>query len=210
MWSRSKTPRFERAGFTLVEVLLALALTGVVALALYGNIAAAVRIWRTSQRELPDEERLIFFQKAGADFHQVLRYKELPFEGDGESVKFPALVALEPKLGGDRGIGEVRYFYDPSERAIVREVRSFSDVFRERDGKRELLQRNVHGLRLSYFMREEPFGDYGWVDAWDPEEAQGALPLAVRMDYESYERDAYVPYSRTFLIPVGGPALASS
>jgi prepilin-type N-terminal cleavage/methylation domain-containing protein len=205
----SKTDKTS-GGFTLVEVLLALALAGIVAVALYGNLAAAVRIWRVLQGELPDEEKVLFFEKAGVDFHHVIRFEDLPFEGDGESVRFPAIVTLEPELGGDRGIGEVCYFYDPRERAILKEVRSLSDVFRERGGRRELLQRNVHRLRLSYFMREEgQFGAYQWVDEWKSEDAEGALPIAVRMDYESREPDGTRSYSRTFLIPVGGAARAS-
>lgn len=195
-----KTPLRDR-GFSLLELLLVLFLAPVVFMAVYSNFVTGVRLWQRLQRPVAEEDTAIFLSKARTDFRNMRRYAATPFSGDGQEVIFAGGVEALPVLGGERGLGTVRYSYDPAVHGIVRERADFSRVYERRDGEREVVLRGVRSFSVRYLVLEPPSSDYEWVEEYRPEKAD-SLPVAVRLSYEPDGSDRTTEH--TFFIPAGG------
>lgn len=197
--NKTSFPEAKR-GFSLLELLMVLTLAPIVLFTLYSNFSAGLRIWSTVVRQTPEEDVNIFYTKARRDLENMLRYDGVPFIGDKEEIAFAASVEAPPELGGRQGIGQVRLFYDPSSKSIVRETQDISQVYRDSPGQRQVLLKGVSSFELSYLSANQTGNGYQWNESWVPQ--PGVLPTAVRLSFS-------IPGSsgareRTIYIPVGG------
>ncbi len=180
-------------GFTLVELLVAMALAGLVLLALFGGMAIAVRgvAQLASGSERVDERRQLALWlrreievALPPDRGGLVR---LPFVGEAAALRFLTIdaagatevsLALEAALDGTSG------------RLVL--------ARRPLDGglpARVVLARDLASLRFSYWGRHAEAEDARWADSWsDPREvpvlvrvaitrsgAEEALPIVVRL-----------------------------
>ena len=189
-----------RRGFSLLELLLVLTLAPVVFFALYSNFSAGVRIWSTVVRQTPEEDVNIFFYKVRRDIENILRYDAVPFSGDGEEIVFAGAIEARPELGGKRGIGQVRLFYDGSSKTVNREVKDMSQIHQDSSGERTVLFHDVASFSLFYLTPAQVGGSYSWTDSWTPQPA--TLPAAVRLSFSTQK--AGERQERVIFIPAGG------
>ncbi len=199
MFIRNHPQRSSRSGFSLLELLLVMALLPIVFYTVFSNFSVGMRVWQAVNVQTPVEDLAIFYQKARADLENTFSIQTIPFEGEKDSVSFPSTVQTIPALGGDRGIGRVRLFYDSNAKGIAREVWDYSEVYRESEGKKSLLLQNVSSLEFSYLVQDATSQEYEWVSSWTPEPDK--LPIAVRMLF-SVGRGS--PIERTYFLPAGG------
>lgn len=161
-----------RKGFTLVEVMVAVTLTGVVALLahqLFGAAADHSRRLRDARIELDRRSNAHRFLAAAFLSLEVGIDSAGPFLGDAERIQFPAWILtadgwLERKtvtlaLDGDRWFAAA-----PPEQEIE-------------------LARGVTALRVDYLL--EPGMESKWVAGW---ESAVSAPLAVRIRVTRGER----------------------
>jgi prepilin-type N-terminal cleavage/methylation domain-containing protein len=192
-----------RAGFTLLELLLVLTLAPIVFFAVYANFSTGTRLWQRLQTDTPEESLVIFRLKVQRDFENALRTGMIPFEGDKEETAFGAGISAEPALGGERGIGQVRYRYDERARGIVREVRDFHQVYRDDTGRSSVVLKGVRSFELSYLVEDTVSKQYQWGSSYRPNKP-GSLPMAVKMIFTG---DQGSPSGEvTLFIPAGGTA----
>lgn len=180
-------------GFTLVELLVAMALAGLVLLALFGGMAIAVRgvAQLASGSERVDERRQLALWLR-REIEVALPpdrggLARLPFVGEAAALRFLTIdaagatevsLALEAAHNGTSG------------RLVL--------VRRPLDGglpARVVLARDLASLRFSYWGRHAEAEDARWADSWsDPREvpvlvrvaitrpgAEEALPIVVRL-----------------------------
>jgi general secretion pathway protein J len=180
-------------GFTLVELLVAMALAGLVLLALFGGMAIAVRgvAQLASGSERVDERRQLALWLR-REIEVALPpdrggLARLPFVGEAAALRFLTIdaagatevsLALEAALDGTSG------------RLVL--------VRRPLDGglpARVVLARDLASLRFSYWGRHAEAEGARWADSWsDPREvpvlvrvaitrsgAEEALPIVVRL-----------------------------
>lgn len=190
-----------RGGFTLIELLIVMALMSVVAMAIYGNFNSAIRIWQAFQGKVPLEDTALFLQKAEREFYGAFRYSDIPFTGGPEKVTFATFISTDPLLGGERAIGEVSYSYNNRRKAIEKEVRNVSQVYKEKKGIVSTLHRDVLSFEASYFIFDVRTEEYMWVEEWEEEET---LPVAVRLNFVSSALGEHRSFTRTFMIASGG------
>lgn len=188
-------------GFSLLELLLVMTLAPIVFFAVYSNFSTGVRLWQRLEVETPEEDQALFLTKARRDFENMMRYASVEFEGSSDEVTFASGIQADSALGGERAIGEVRYFYDARARGIARQVKDVSEIHEEKEGKKSLLLTGVGSLGISYFVFEPSTSKYEWKDAFLPEKP-GDLPMAVRLSYSLDEGAGSV--EQTFFVPSGG------
>lgn len=192
MSMRGKSPR--QAGYTLIEMLVALSLTGFLSTALFANVGMGVRVWDTvedrSQRAA-----------AGNILDKVLRRhielavpvgvtagaarQEIYFEGSSLNLRFfteagagampPGIYGVEFHLSDDQD--------DPS--LLVRRARASVGGF----GEDQIVVWDESRLSLAdgeatlaYYGRLDGNGDAAWHPEWS---GQRALPDLVRLSFGS-------------------------
>ena len=104
---RSEKNFQSKRGFSLLELLLVTALLPLLSFAIFANFSSGIRLWKTLNQGVPQEDVRIFYQKVSQDVTNTLKYLDVPFSGDKDHVSFATRVDSDPKLGGDRGIGRL-------------------------------------------------------------------------------------------------------
>lgn len=174
-------PRRAQAGFTLLEVLVALTLLALVLAAGTGAIGqigegfarGTQRVEQVQDLALARDvlrrqaARALPVVEGGVDRARYL------FEGTADSVVFPILEAPAPGRGGP---ALARFAVEPSPlgRRLVYSQRPLEGG----PERRSVLAEGPYGFRLSYLGRAAD-GAVGWRDAWDTD---AALPLLIRLE----------------------------
>lgn len=142
-------PRPGEAGFTLIELMISLALFGLIALAGLGLVEALMNIQRRTEGRL---DRLAELQRAmyvvENDLTQVTSG---PVEGDSARLSFNRPLAAEGGM-------PVRVRYQLGAGTLLRGFRGHGLPV----GEQRVLQ-GVGSLRWSYYAPS-----FGWIDRWPP------------------------------------------
>ncbi len=204
MRSRSLSAVRDRkaAGFTLLELLVVAALAMVIAVAIYSNFSAGARLWVSLQGSSSIEDENIFYMRTSEDFEKAFRYGQSGFSGESDRVSFMTGIRASEELGGDRGIGQVSFYFDKGRRVIIREERDVSRLFKDSAGPSRVALQNVSALKLTFLGFDKIENAYVWQDAWsDP---KGVLPKAVHFDMTLDTPEGPSSVSYHFAIPAGG------
>ncbi len=161
-------------GFTLIELLVASLILAMLITAIGAVLAAGIRTWQTARDHLRLEagglpglavwERDLMNAEpfyAGSD--TWTSGDRLPLHGSSDEIIIPATVVASANYDGFVP-GYVRYWFDPRERAILRETWLFDELPPERA---EIWIENVDSLTISYLDPDD-------LAASTPRQATGA------------------------------------
>lgn len=205
-----------RRSFTLVELLIAVTVVSLVAVALYSVFSNGLKAWRIGNRDRSYARNLrLVSEKMDRDLRNAFQFSHIPFEGTEDSIMFAALVLVESDADEDISeseeeaaehcaVGRIAYFYDSQKDALCREVKPFSEVFADEEvGEGEVLIEYVGDLELSYCYLDNATENYKWKDDWETEE-QDSIPQAVKIEMSfkkgSERKEDFV---KTVFLPVG-------
>jgi prepilin-type N-terminal cleavage/methylation domain-containing protein len=197
---RSKKTFRSAKGFSLMELLMVMVITPMIFFAVYSSFSTGARLWVRLTQASPSEDLSIFYAKAGRDIRNMLRYQSIAFDGQKEEMTFAGTIEAPASLGGDRGIGAIRLYYDPSSRTVRREAKDLSRIYQQKEGATQILLERVTSFELSYYTSDPLEDELFWTSLWNPEPKK--LPIAVRMKF-TLEGSKW-PYERTEYIPAGG------
>lgn len=199
--NKNQNPSPPASGFTLIEMLIAMSLVALVAVAVYANFESGIRVMKVMSRPVSEEDTNIFFEKISSDLQNSFRYKKIPFSGLPERVSFPAPIRTEPSLGGADAIGRVSYAYDSSRHSVVRLQENVSQIYQEKPGQPVSVLSPVQSLHFHYYRFDPSERKYSWVEEW--KETEEKVPRAVRVELEIDEEGKLHNLTRTIPIPVG-------
>ncbi len=186
-----------RQAFTLLELIIALTIVGIILLIISGTFRIGIRAWEKGEKDIDKQQRyrivlnLVQRQLTSITYKKaIINDKEqLILKGDSKSFEFTSHVSLNPE--NKFGIVYVKYMVvegeNETETLLAYEKNmvlfdkdfKFSDI--DLNAFFELIP-NIQGISFEYLkspelgLEEEP----EWQDKWDPENDQG-LPLAVKL-----------------------------
>ncbi len=185
-----RTRQADEAGFTLVEMLVSLALLGVAALLMVQGFSASRGAWRRmTARESASEAIAVAETRLRAGLEQIVvraRFeKDTPYiDLDGGPRQLDFLSA--PPLGEPPGAVERRRLSLTSDGDLQLQA---MDIHGEPGGAPDTLLRHVAGLQIGYF---DPSGagagaGGGWRDDWSGQPVPPTL-VRVRVDFPPGDR----------------------
>jgi len=168
-----------QSAFTLVELLIVLAMISIIGLALFTTLSNGIRIWQRLNLAVAQEDINIFFERIARELRNTFEFSTITFQGDCDRIAFAAFVvtpgSIQPQ-GTD--IGQVTYYYDKINRQLVREHKNYSQLYKGDMGFRQELLKDIDYLRFSYYFYDEKAREYLWIETW----REDYLPLAVRIE----------------------------
>jgi len=197
--SRQGPPRAAARGFTLLEMLVALAMVGLLSAALYMSLSAAMRARSRA-------EAAIGPARAAALALEMLK-QDLEAAPPPRGVLAGALVGVDSTMASDTAQGDTLVFYTTAEDAGQRKagIRRIELLFEPADGEagyalvravtdnllapqtpdpvKETLCRKVAAFNLRYYDGSS------WQDSWDSTTTGNTLPLAVEAALTVYTPD---------------------
>jgi len=201
--SCSNSPAARQAGFTLIEVVVAVSIAAILLTTIYGVFAGVSDV----QKRIEDDSAIyhrarVIFDRFGRELRGTY-YREgskTVFAGGRDSGERPFLLlsttAVTPYGGSRGGIASVRYWVDDDPRkegdlALFRnEWNAFEDE-PEREGGR--LLGGIEEFQLRFF------GFNGWKDDW--EEAIGSPPRAVEIKLVLKDGSERIPFQTFWELP---------
>ncbi len=179
------------AGFTLLELLVALSLFGIALLLIYSGLFGAARSWETSERQISHNEmqriQLTFIRRLIRETIPLTLYdgreNRVLFQGGRESLRF--IAPLPSHRGGDWaylitlkiGTGEndqsLLLYYER-----IREDLDLADAPDE-DVPDVILAEDIGDLEFGYFGDPDVSGHPDWHEEWT---ARDRLPTLVRLE----------------------------
>jgi prepilin-type N-terminal cleavage/methylation domain-containing protein len=209
---RTREKAMRSAGFTLIEVVLALTIFALIGGILYGAFSLSHSAVEKSQvNSMRNQKQRSIADLLGSYVRSTFPYRESPqeqtafFEGDVESLTFVS--AYSQGMGG-RGMAKIQISMDEDDngRETVKleetaPVRLSSESGVGGQTYSIVLQDNVKEFRLAYLDPQAE--EETWEDRWDGRERR-MLPRAVRFTYQD-ERGKEVrwifPVMMTVLTP---------
>jgi len=180
------------AGFTLVEVVLAMVLLGSMMVLLYSGLAFALRSWDAGDangRRVADWRIAENFLRREMSEIFPLRWRDpafvkFAFEGERDRIHFVSSRAAGASSGGLSLVGiELQPGKEPRaprdlvmRRALASdEVNDFATLA---DAQRSILLPGVDAVEFAYFGSENDFTEPAWTDSWT---FTARMPTMVRM-----------------------------
>ena len=188
--SRDRSRASGTAGFTLVELLVAITLLGLLSLALAGGLRFGSRAWERVETDSRALEDIMIARTFLAD---RLERSILPLDVEREDEEEPAFrgstsalrfVSTMPGRLQTRGFYRIAVGFDQGEAAGALALiwEPLQGGGEDAAGKR-LLVTGVRSLKLSYFRRDEEDETGRWLESWDdPEILPDLVRIAVAFD----------------------------
>ena len=193
-----------RAGFTLIEVLIAVALLLTVATSLWGGMSLSIR---TAQRvgdvndryhegrqvmnRMARELRMAYLRADVPEFYREEDPKSFTqFVGTEDEIYFPTTAHLRIRAGSyEADTAEVHYFLKPDSTSFYKGQTLFRRESTRVDNKPDQggtvwpVIQGVKTFKLEYWEDSKEIGDDAWQRDWDSTE-ESLLPRRVRVTLE--------------------------
>lgn len=216
---RQHRPLGRTAGFTLLELLTALAITAMISVTLFACLRIAFKARSAVEIGLePTRTADLAFDFLRADFESVLPASgtlagpfiatDLPSAGgaDADSIQMCSLgngAADFNQLGVASEVRRVELFIDndpdnSNQQVLIRRVTGNLLATVEPPPFDEVICRGITGMNLRYFDGTD------WQDSWDSTQRDSEIPAAVEVTLE-FKRDVngrqvVTPYQRVFIL----------
>lgn len=184
--------RARHAGFTLIELVVAMALLGAMMLLLYSGLTFALRGWdaadingrRTADRQIAEN---FLRREIGETF--PLRFKDpltlkLAFDGQKDALRFASARPAGISAGGLSLVGLAVEAGDDRTRSRNLVMRRAMPDDAAKDfgpldkADRTILFEGIDSVTFQYFGAENDFTDPQWVDVW---QFPGRVPQLIRV-----------------------------
>lgn len=176
------------SGFTLIELVVVTAILAVVGMALYGTFANGINIWKKVTQESVTEDVNLFFEKISHELRNSFKMTGMEFRGGKSRVSFPTKIKHKSEAGVELLVKQVTYAFDKRKKTLKRTLVDYSEHYRKRPGREQILAQDISSLRLQYFVYEPEEKKYSWVTHWQEKEnpfgkeVEESLPLIVRIE----------------------------
>lgn len=183
-----------RAGFTLLELLVAAALAACASVVVAGAFAAGLRVFERTRDLEAVGETVMAAELIERDLRNAVPFRLAGLKGERSWVEIPVAVGGARVGAGATGLGVIRYERGSRGAGIDRTTFTYVPPGRIEQG-RERVADPVDSLEFSFA------GASGaWVETWnDPTN----LPGAVKIAWVCGQKGGKVEFSRTIVLPCG-------
>jgi len=194
-------------GFTLVELLVAIAIFSAIAVVLYSCFRGGIVSYRRISEEADSQQRLRYaLMNMEKDLKNAFFITSIPLEGEDKKVSFTSMIT--DKKNAPLNVGRISYYIKQVDSAyvLIKKTESLPEALSflaagygtgtelapgAISGKEEVIAEGLSDIRFTYLYAEkqQSISDseeeaeetsivYEWIDLWEEE----SLPIAIRVE----------------------------
>lgn len=185
--SRKKPPN---RAFTLIELLITVAIFSVVSIAVYATFNSGMTVWRRAKDTSAQERQfLLKIEKLSRELRQSFNYTDIAFSASTNKIQFPSVI--------DSDICRIIYSFDENKKILFRSSDKLADILaadkKELEPKFSSYLSDIDSLSFSYLILDLSKKAYIWQEDWK----QNYLPIAVKLSITVKDKT----YATTIIIP---------
>ena len=197
--------RYPEAGFTFIEMLIALALFALIAVGAYRIFFMGAQIWSKGNLAMKGTNRVrAFFNTVQEDVvNAVLLYRGTQDDTSWEAGKMSFTTLANTYRDGKPGIelAKVIYYFDEKKGVLIRRYASAREGFDNELSRETVFLEGLEDVAFGYSSG----GKSEWSDHWSMEENSDALPrgIKVRVDFSAGENIPGEGLEKVIFVPMG-------
>jgi general secretion pathway protein J len=179
-----------QAGFTLLEILIAMTLLGVMMVLIFGTLRVSVRSWESGEKQAAQVSQLLVLHNFLRSHLTRMKPWEDDFSEDGpvfsfqgavESVQFVSTLPLHNRGSGGWHKFNIQLTKNRDQTDLIVKLEPFFPALDEAHQPIDdvVLIENVEAIRFSYFGSDEPDEEAQWFDEW---QEKSYFPKMIRID----------------------------
>ena len=192
-----------KSGFTLLELMISLAIMGVVLLIIFGALRVGTRAWEKGEKDVAVHQRqravlgLLSRQIASACIYEIKMGDDaFYFKGSEGTMEFVSRSPIVP--GALTGVVFVKYMILEGDGDGKKQLKLYEkdagflkeeDVQSQKDEDLFTLISDIEDIQFEYLKGNEDKSEMDWQASWDPSEEKG-LPLAIKIVLNQDEETA--------------------
>lgn len=177
--------RANRKGFTLVELLITVALVSLIGATVAAAVSGCLRVWsKVSAHGDTTSWAEVAFEGIRRDLHNIKAFAPIEFKGEYDAMRFPALVR-SPLSDGEEiaEIGQAGYYFDNQRKRLCRTQFSYRLMRRAHfKDQCDAVMNHVSRVRFSYYKPKTETSEPEWGSSW--EAAQPPIAVKVEVNYD--------------------------
>ncbi len=190
-------------GFTLLELLIAITIFSIVAIAIYSSFNVGIHAWRKAENSYKvRQEARHALNTIGRELRCAINFAPIAFEGTSNSVSFcrtgtfkiTYAIVKEEKEEKQKG-KEVETY------SLYRILQTYQESVKGEKGTESLLASGVLDFKLQYAYLD--LDKVVWKDEWKKEELNIPLGVKASLFYPSQGEGQVAEYSEAIFIPTG-------
>ncbi len=190
----------KRGSFTLIELIVSVALLSVIVVSIYSVFNLGIRAWRRGSENASLQKIRISLLKMENELKRSFFFSKVPFRGTSSEIIFPLAIKGEEA----EKVYIVTYYIDDDKAAgsknLMRREMVFSDGLKDEEGLKEKLF-SAASIQFGYpFKSGEVSDNIEWQGSWS--ELQGKMPSGMRITFKI--DDGNEDYNKVIIIPQGG------
>lgn len=212
MWLKRKRKKYSKGGFTLVEVLVAASILGVIGLVILTTFGSGFHVFERVQAfGGAQADVLLALEEMEKDIKNMFPHDAIPFEGDSQSIAFPALIEILEDEDDDESllntVGRISYYIDSatyldeSAKVLMKGQQNYSAATGGAafDDDNSAVLARVESVAYEFYSYNEETEAYAWQSSWDSDGEDLLSGVKVAVTYKDGEQD--ITLERSVFIP---------
>lgn len=201
-------PLSANQAFTLIELMIAASLIGLIGLAILVTFAGGFRVYdRVQSYGATQAEVFLSLEEMEKNLRNTFPLSTIGFEGGSQRIAFPAVIetlkTVEDEQFAVPSVGKFVYYLDDGDeetKTLKSEQQNYSQAGGQvtTSGEEQTLA-SVKDVKFSYYSLDEAGQKNIWKDAWSKEEED--LPKAVKIELTFNDGSRDVVLVRAVWIP---------
>ena len=189
----------KRDSFTLIELIVSVAILSVIVVSIYSVFSLGVRTWRRGNENTSLQKIRLGLLKMENELKRSFFFSKVPFRGTSSEIIFPLAIKVEEA----ERVYIVTYYIDDDKatgfKNLMRREMVFSDGLKDE----EVLEKKLFSaasIQFGYPFKSRDISDsIEWQDSWP--EPIGKMPSGVRITFKI--DDGNEDYNKVVIIPQG-------
>jgi type II secretion system protein J len=203
----------KKTGFTFIELLIAVSIFAVIAVALYSTFFAGISLWkRSSEGGNVYHDIRFMFGDMTKDFRNIVymtgdEESMYAFSGAEDEVIF---MTLEDTSAEEdvirRELVKVAYRFDESTDELIR-IRAYKSVgfnIENEKAEKELMLKGIEDFKFEYcYDSDDEFDPYLWKEEWEHDDLKPTIGVKVTFHIKAETKRKPLRFSKTIFVPTG-------